>query len=269
MNIRPCAFALKSMLLGAACLLGVAAAQAAPQALGLIATYDPVPLACDGHECSGYFTSFCLQMARTQPKPQTPYRPAEKTELVLHATDKAGKTFDLPGSKFLKFSARTSTGVDISVKKALLKPYAPQSVAISVPALASLVPVPKKGDLYPQDPDELLLSTTQHRKVAIRFHEQGPRYKLAALTAMLINATLRGYGVTANTREQIWQKVTSSDAVLEFNPASISGVRATYERCGNNVDNPLRRTMRGCLEIHHIYLQLHTNKDFWAAANGV
>jgi hypothetical protein len=28
-------------------------------------------------------------------------------------------------------------------------------VAISVPVLASLVPVPKKGDLYPQDPDEL------------------------------------------------------------------------------------------------------------------
>ena len=269
MNIRSFGFALRSMLLGAACLLGATAAQAAPQALGLIATNDPVPLSCDGHECSGYFTSFCLQMARTQPKPQTPYRPAENTELVLHVTDKAGKTFDLPGSKFLKFSARTSTGVDISVKKALLKPYAPQSVAISVPALASLVPLPKKGDLYPQDADELLLSTTQHRKVAIRFHEQGTRYELAALTAMLINATPRGYGVTAAAREQIWQEVTATDAVLDFEPASISDVRTTYERCSNNVDNSRRRTMRGCLEIHHISLQLHTNKDFWAAVNGV
>ncbi|MDP6720160.1 MAG: hypothetical protein QGF59_15980 [Pirellulaceae bacterium] len=65
------------------------------------------------------------------------------------------------------------------------------------------------------------MSTTQHRRVAIRFHEQEPRYELAALTAMLINAPPRSHGVTANTREQIWQQVSSSDAVLEFNPASI------------------------------------------------
>ena len=268
MCVRFFGFPLNAALIGAALLFGTTLARAAPQALGLIATNEPVPLSCDGRKCSGYFTSFCLQMARTQPKPQTPYRPAENTELVLHVTDKSGKTFDLPGRKFLKFSARTSTGVDISVDRTLLKSYAPQSVAISVPALSSLVPVPKKGDLYPQVPNELWLSTTQHRKVAIRFHDQGPRYELAALTAMLINATPRGYDVTARLREKIWQQVTSTDAILEFDPASVSDVRSTYERCGNNVDNSRRRTMRGCLEISHIYLQLHTNKDFWTAVNG-
>ena len=269
MGRRFLGFVVTALIFSAAVVLDATATRAAPQALGLIATNEPVPLSCDGQKCSGYFTSFCLQMARTQPKPQTPYRPAENTELVLHVTDKTGKTFDLPGSKFLRFSARTSTGVDISVNRALLKSYAPQSVAISVPAQSSLVPVPKKGDLYPQDPDELLRSTTQHRKIASRFHENGPRYELAALTAMLINATPKGYGVAVDTREQIWQQVVSTGMVSDFDPASIADVRASYEQCSSIVDNSLRRTMRGCLEIHHINLQLHTNKEFLTAIDGV
>ena len=266
---RLTALIIKSTLAVSAIFIMTTGTQAAPQALGLVATNEPVPLTCDGHDCSGYFTSFCLQMARTQPKPQTPYQPAETTDLVLHVTNSQGKTFDLPGSKFLKFSARTSTGVDISVNTALLKAYSPQSVAISVPQLSSLVPIPVKGDLFPQDPEELAKSVSQHRKIAIDYHEQGHRHELAALTAMLINATPKGYGVTAGDREQIWDKITSRDLVQNFAPSAVAEVRTSYERCGSNVDNSTRRTMRGCLEIHHIYLQLYTNKNFWTALEGV
>ena len=269
MAFRLAALLAKSALVVSAVLFMTTGTQAAPQALGLVATNEPVPLTCDGHDCSGYFTSFCLQMARTQPKPQTPYEVADTTDLVLHVTNSQGKTFDLPGSKFLKFSARTSTGVDISVNTALLKVYSPKSVAISVPQLSSLVPIPVKGDLFPQDPDELAKSVTQHRKVAIDYHEQGYRHELAALTAMLINSTPKGYGVSAGDREQIWDSITSRDIVRNFAPSAVAEVRTNYERCGGNVDNSTRRTMRGCLEIHHIYLQLYTNKSFWTALEGV
>lgn len=269
MAFRIIASMIKSTLAVSAVFFMTAAVQAAPQALGLVATNEPVPLTCDGHDCSGYFTSFCLQMARTQPKPQTPYQPAEATDLVLHVTNSQGETFDLPGGKFLKFSARTSTGVDISVNTTLLKAYSPQSVAVSVPQLSSLVPIPVKGDLFPQEPNELAKSLTEHRKIAIGYHEQGHRHELAALTAMLINAMPKGYGVSAGDREQIWNKITSRDIARSFTPSAVTEVRESYERCGRNADNSTRRTMRGCLEIHHIYLQLYTNKDFWTALEGV
>ena len=56
----------KSIILAAAVALAApfGAVQAAPQALGLVAMDQPVPLRCEGGQCRAEFTSFCLQKAR-------------------------------------------------------------------------------------------------------------------------------------------------------------------------------------------------------------
>src|SRR5712671_2103843 len=55
-------------LVGSALASGFAfAAHAAPQALGLVASSEPLPLICEGGECQVHMSAFCLQEAREIP----------------------------------------------------------------------------------------------------------------------------------------------------------------------------------------------------------
>ncbi len=55
------------MVLAALVALGSGAAQAAPQALALVATKGKVALVCGARECGAEVTSFCLDAGRFSP----------------------------------------------------------------------------------------------------------------------------------------------------------------------------------------------------------
>ena len=78
-RIGPAGMVLTALIAFAA--LGSGAAQAAPQALALVATEEKVGLTCEGRECSAELTSFCLDAGRFSPAPGTAYHLAGAAEV--------------------------------------------------------------------------------------------------------------------------------------------------------------------------------------------
>ena len=62
-----------SFSFAAGVILAGAAAQAAPQALGLTASLRPTPMRCDAAGCRADLSAFCLQQQRADPRPGTVY----------------------------------------------------------------------------------------------------------------------------------------------------------------------------------------------------
>ena len=70
---------LTKTLLSAGVVLASASAAIAgdpPQALGLVAAAEPIPIHCKGAECSVNLSAFCLQQKRRSPAPTDLYRQA-------------------------------------------------------------------------------------------------------------------------------------------------------------------------------------------------
>ena len=59
------------------------AASAAPQALGLVATQEAMPLQCDDGVCVAFLSSFCLEEERNPPESRTAYSPAEGSNIAF------------------------------------------------------------------------------------------------------------------------------------------------------------------------------------------
>ena len=57
-------------------------AEAAPQALGIVASLEPTKMTCDAAGCRAEVTAFCLQQARDNPPAKMTYRPVEGADLI-------------------------------------------------------------------------------------------------------------------------------------------------------------------------------------------
>jgi len=69
-----------------------------PQALGLVATTDPVPLTCSTYECEIVVSAFCLQQDRRSPSPDDLYRPVRDDMIRFLLGEKGGTStaLDVP-----------------------------------------------------------------------------------------------------------------------------------------------------------------------------
>ena len=79
---------LTKTLLSAGVVLASASAAIAgdpPQALGLVATAEPIPIHCKGAECSVNLSAFCLQQKRRSPAPTDLYRQAATGSIQVSA----------------------------------------------------------------------------------------------------------------------------------------------------------------------------------------
>src|SRR5260221_3562624 len=74
------------------------AAHAAPQALGLVASSEPLPLICEGGECQVHLSAFCLQEAREIPPLGTSYRLVAPRSVKLLLTTAAGREVEAPAA---------------------------------------------------------------------------------------------------------------------------------------------------------------------------
>ena len=111
-----------SVLLGtifaALFVLPLATASAAPQALGLAATPEPMPLHCEDGLCTAFLTAFCLQENRPQPEDGIAYLPTETSVINLLVSTKDGRTLTLPGRDYVEFLRTQSYRSDCQTRAA-------------------------------------------------------------------------------------------------------------------------------------------------------
>lgn len=141
-------------------------AEAAPQILGLFATGPtPTQLHCKDGVCSARFSAFCLQQQRDAPLSGQAYVPADGTELHLVVTDKDGYQRMVPGEGLTIRSASHYTSVMISIDEAAVRALGGETVALVVPARATLLPESMATDPNPQTVAEIEQAVGQHRRI--------------------------------------------------------------------------------------------------------
>ncbi|MHA1153791.1 MAG: hypothetical protein ACTSQ7_14200, partial [Alphaproteobacteria bacterium] len=148
------------MVLAALVAFGSGAAQAAPQALALVATKGKVGLTCGARDCSAELTSFCLDAGRFSPPRGTEYRVAGSGQIRLTGTTADGRVLVLDARSHLRFvSARRHLAVRISVDRAALEVLGIRQTEIDIAENVALLPVPRPGDPEPITESEAALLT--------------------------------------------------------------------------------------------------------------
>jgi hypothetical protein len=254
--------------LASSALIAVAAgsaspAAAAPQALGLMASKGPVPLACSGGECRAEVTAFCLQEARSVPSEGTAYEPVGSGPMRLVLTRADGSTVTLNAAEHARLSSRRGfTAMSIAVPHALLARHAAVSASVEIGPEVTLAPVAVAGDPTPQSEDELALAAGPFRKIATDRLEQGAAADAARLTQRLINALPRQDEETAEIRSGLWDVAIGSTRPAA-DPKGLAMARRSYEGCQAALETGYMKKMRHCLELQHGEMMIERNHAFW------
>ncbi len=242
----------------------LATASAAPQALGLAATPEPMPLHCEDGLCTAFLTAFCLQEKRPQPEDGIAYLPTENSEINLLVSTKDGRTLMLPGRDYVEFYARNHTAVIAKVEQRKLLELNAEYIAIQVGSLSSLIPEERPGDLYPQSAEELAFATGPYRAAAERYFDKGSHAERTAITAMLINNLPKSGDVEVARGESAWTEILDKQGIKGFSESGKGLARTTFENCKEITGSTMRSlSLRSCLEIRHGRLQSSTNRDYW------
>ena len=260
----PTAFLLGTTFAAALFAVPLTTASAAPQALGLAATPEPVPVHCEGGTCSVFLTAFCLQQERPQPEDGVAYLPTESSEISLVMNTQDGTELTLPGREYVEFFARNHTAVIAKIEQKKLAKFDVKSVAIRVGSLTSLVPEEQPGDLDPQSVEELAFATGPYRIAAETYFDKGSHAERTAITAMLINNLPKRGDIEVARGETAWTDVLGKRGIKGLSAAGKGLARATFENCKEITGGSMKSlSFRSCLEIRHGRLQSETNRDYW------
>ena len=241
-----------------------ATASAAPQALGLAATPEPMPLHCEDGLCTVFLTAFCLQEKRPQPEDGIAYLPTESSEINLLVSTKDGRTLKLRGRDYLEFYARNHTAVIAKIEQRKLDELNAESVAIQIGSLTSLIPEEQPGDLYPQSAEELAFATGPYRAAAEHYFDKGSHAERTAITAMLINNLPRRGNVEIVRGETAWTEALEKQGIKGFSETGKGLARVTFENCKEITGRSMKSlSFRSYLEIRHGRLQSNTNREYW------
>jgi hypothetical protein len=239
-------------------------ASAAPQILGLVATETPTPLTCSDGLCTAQLSAFCLQQYRTSPRAGTPYQPAEGSDVALRFTGPGGAQHVLPANNRVTItSTRGHYAVLVSIPEDDIRVFGGRNAAISVGAMASLVPVAQPGDKTPLDEKEITYITGPHRKAVQNALD--PDANLAAQTvSRLISALPRGR-TTAERRNRIWREVMGEAS----SPSLNAGHRLAYDDyryCKRWADTGRGYGLRDCLQEMHDHTATGITEKAWSVS---
>ena len=212
--------------------------------------------------CSAQLSAFCLQQHRKSPTAGTAYRPAEGTALTLTVTGPDGMENKLPVGHRVTISAhREFHAVRVAIPEHEVRALGGQKAAISVGALASLVPVAQPGDKLPLDAREIAYITGPHRKAVEK--ELDTETAVAAQTvSRLISALPRGW-TTAEHRKRLWRDVMGK-APTQSTPAGLRRAEGDYRFCKKWADTGRGYGLRDCLEEMHDFTTSRITKKAWA-----
>lgn len=240
--------------------VGLALAIEPPQALGLVAAAEPVPMTCENGRCDTVVSAFCLQQHHRSPFPTDLYREAKKGDVRVVARTHTGVEILLP-SEMLEFRPDPEyTAVRVSFTTSGAVDIDPASVHLTIAPNTSLVPIGIASDTA------LETAISTHRRVATQFFENGDdRGKAVRLVNRLINELPR----TARAETDIRNAALRRANQTERDPAIRRWVRQLYHNCGKSAETSRRFTVRRCLVDWHHRSMSTTNKSFWAALAGV
>lgn len=252
-------------------LVGGARAEAAPQALGLVATLTPLPLTCSGGECSVQLTSFCLQESRAMPPTGTPYIAAAPASIVLVVTDQSGVAKRIPAADLIHFASHSAyMTVRASLPEAKMAALNAKAVALEIGADAALIPVPQPQDADRQTPEELAVATGPVRHTAERFFEDSAQPKAGAvrLVNRLINALPETGRRPQDEDGALWSKVLTQAELTAAGPEAARLASDIHEQCRQSRSLGQAYTMRRCLESAHALMVVDLNHELWEALGG-
>lgn len=231
-----------------------------PQALGLVATAEPIPINCEGTHCTANLSAFCLQQKRRSPSPTDRYRQAAAGKAVITAKSRSGETITVDGLDMTFQPDPEYTSVRVSIAHKDIAHLDANTLRVAVGNQASLLPV---GYTLGADADA---AVGPHREVAAQFFENNTeRTEAVQMVNRLINALPRTARTGQAERQSLWdktQKLQSEHKVEEW-------IGTLYRNCGKAADMSPRLTLRKCLANWHHRSLSKTNKTFWSALAGV
>lgn len=248
-------------------LTGLSPARAAPQALGLVANAEAVPLICTDGVCEAEFTSFCLQEERDLPRTGTPYQLAGGS-LNLVLKDRNGVTRRLAAAPHIRIeSGRAShTSVRISLSRASLTALGANTASLQVGPRVTLQPVPVAGDDNPQSVRDLALAQGPLRAAGQHIIDKaaGPMETVRAVN-LLVNAMPARNATGPAARTRLWRRALQAGldtapperrrlAAREFDTCWQSGIVAYGGM-----------TQRRCLQRRHDTLMWAEGARYWQA----
>lgn len=242
-------------------LMTIAGAQAAPQALGLVATYGGVNLKCDGGKCSADFTAFCLQQDRKSSARGTGYFLANG-EIAMSAVTKSGKVITLDPRRHLRIAShRQHLAVRLSVSMGTLRDKV-ATVAVNVKKGVVLLPETRIGDPNPHTPSEVAALGAQMRAIGTASVDNNPdRMAAARILTDVING-LPEHGPSDDLlRDELWNDAVGRRGATGGAKA-IDRARGLYKLCRWTAGRGTP-TMRDCLEKHHDGLIKFLNGRYW------
>lgn len=260
-------FGSSGMVLAALVAFGSGAAQAAPQALALVATNGTVGLTCGARDCGAEVTSFCLDAGRFSPPKGTEYRIAGSGQIRLIGTTGDGHTVVLDARSLLRFeSARRHLAVRVSMDRAALAALGIDRVEIEIAENVALLPVPRPGDLDPITEGEAALFTGPLRHLGTLIVDgDAERMQAARVTSRIINLLPPGAGAGAQGGETLWRRAMAERGADSLSPAARKRARGAFELCRfvGTVGGPA--SLRRCLQEQHDGFVDFLNSSFWRA----
>jgi hypothetical protein len=231
-----------------------------PQALGLVATAEPIPIHCEGAECSVNLSAFCLQQKRRSPAPSDLYRQATAGAVQVSARTLGGAQVILD-EKDLTFRPDPEyTSVRVSIPRAAVTTLDIKTLRLTVGRRASLLPIEAPASAG------LDAAIGPHREIAARFFEKSDsRAKAVHMVNRLINELPRTSASNPSQRHSAWEKASNAQP----NGDERQWVDELYRNCGKAADASPYLSVRQCLADWHHRSLSNTNKSFWSALAGV
>jgi hypothetical protein len=231
--------------------LAMPGAEAAPQALGLVASNGILtPLRCDAGLCSGVVSSFCLQYARPSPNAGDEYRLAEGGAIAIVGKRADGSTIRLSADDFVTIRSRAGfSSVTVSVPESQLRTMGVAKAALEIAPLASVLPVAVAGDSDPETPADIGSATGPERRLArMTFETQSPKGDAARVIALVVNSLLADEPTSPAGREAVWKAAMTLAAGAPLDPQGLVIASRIYRDCGGAVDAGFATTLDDCME---------------------
>lgn len=242
-------------------------AQAAPQALGLVATLSPVPLICDTEGCQAEFSAFCLQQDRDGPRPFTAYSPAEAGSIRVTATRADGSSIDLPAEALKIVSRRGHSAVAMSLPATILAQFGATQISIAIQPRATLLPPTVAGDLRPQSADDLAMAVGPMRQVGhlvVDADDRAAAAQIIGRVSVRLPGLLR-YQPSAEERQAAWDQAVDPQLLASASPGALHQAKAAHAACDAKAAAGYAFGMRQCLATEHDRLMNGLNQEYWKA----
>jgi hypothetical protein len=263
--------------------LFAATANAAPQAMLLVAGGENLQFRCTGDECLAEATSICLQAERATPRAKTPYELVDEERygtgrangLQLVGLTTSGEEKVLPLETMQIMAEREHMAVRFVVDKAALHENGVDRLELRVAHNVVVAPVWKPGDANPLMEDEIELVIGPLRATAENIlRERKDRVASARVLGDMLNDLPRDRVATTAEREAVYRQVVAARAERAGGPLSaetMAGVQAALDGCAYIKDEKMWyqafqtriSRYRSCIGYRHDRLIREVNETYW------